>query len=307
VRYPAVGSGAYRFRRVEVWPILPDSWSFECTSGVAVDPNGIVWVLCRNAHHPVSAWRADGTFVTAWGAGLFSDQPHGIAAAADGTIWIVDRDWHVATRFSPDGHALQTLGRKLAPSPTCDGRVVRARPFNMSANLAIAPDGEIYAADGYGNHKVHRFAADGRLIGSWGRQGLGPGEFALVHDIALDGRGRVFVCDDENDRVQIFDRDGVFLEEWPFANPSGICIRDDVVYVSELQPFRDAQRGPGRCRISLWTLDRHLLAQWCGADSDTCDLMLGGHALAVDARGSIYVAEVASGQVAKFVRVPDPE
>jgi len=303
VNHPLVGSGAYRYRRAESWPTMPGGWAFECTSAVTVDPSGLVWVLSRNRHHPVSAWQADGKFVTAWGAGLFSDQPHGIAAAADGTIWIVDRDWHVATRFTPDGQLLQSLGRKLAPSPTCDGRVVRARPFNMPTNLALAPDGQIYAADGYGNHKVHRFSADGTLLGSWGRQGTGPGEFALVHDIALDSCGRVFVCDDENDRIQIFDRGGVYLEEWRFANPSGICIRGDVVYVSELQPFRDDRIGPGRCRVSLWSLDHKLLADWCGTDSETCDLMLGGHALAVDDAGSIYVAEVSSGQVTKFVRV----
>jgi hypothetical protein len=124
-----------------------------------------------------------------------------------------------------------------------------------------------------------------------------------VHNVAVDGSGRVFVCDDENDRVQIFTADGTFLDAWAFANPSGICIRDDIVHVSELQPFRDAALGPGRCRVSLWTLDRTLLADWRGIDGPGHDLMRGGHDLCVDAAGDIYLCEGNDGRVVKFRRL----
>jgi streptogramin lyase len=228
--------------------------------------------------------------------------PRGIHIDGADRVWITDRDYHTVTRFAPDGTAELVLGRKLAPSPTCDGRVAKSRPFNMPTNVATTPDGEMFAADGYGNHKVHRFAPDGTLLLSWGRQGTTPGTFALVHNVALDSRGRVFTCDDENDRIQIFTGEGAFLDEWRFANPSGICIRDDIVFVSELRPFRDAAICPGRCRVSLWTLDGTLLADWRGADGPRHDPMRGGHDLCVDAAGDIYLCEGNVGRVVKFRR-----
>jgi DNA-binding beta-propeller fold protein YncE len=298
-----VGTGRYRYERLPAWPVMPCGWTLDNPGAAAVNSGGDVFVLSRNDHHPVTVWTQEGTFLRAWGAGQFSTMPHGIHIDGADRVWITDRDFHTVTRFTPEGTAELVLGRKLAPSPTCDGRVVKSRPFNMPTNVAVTADGEIFAADGYGNHKVHRFAADGTLQLSWGRQGTAPGTFALVHNVALDGRNRVFICDDENDRIQIFDRDGGFLAEWPFANPSGIWIRDDIVYVSELQPFRDSAIGPGRCRVSLWTLDGALLADWRGTDGPGRDLMQGGHDLCVDAAGDIYLCEGAGGHVVKFRRL----
>ncbi len=241
-------------------------WALEHPVAAAANSRDEIYVLSRNDHHPVTVWTKTGAFLRAWGAGQFSTVPHGICIGPEDAVWITDRDHHTITRYTPDGEPALVLGRKLQPSPTCDGRVVKSRPFNMPANLAVAPAGDLFAADGYGNHKVHRFAPDGTLLHSWGRQGTGPGEFALVHNVAIDSSFRVFICDDENDRIQIFTPDGAFLQQWPFANPSGICIRNDIVYVSELQPFRDPALGPGRCRVSLWTLDFTLLASWRGTD-----------------------------------------
>jgi NHL repeat len=298
-----VGSGDHRYERLDAWPAMPGGWEFEHPGAAAVNSRDEVYVLSRNDHHPVTVWTPQGAFIRSWGAGMFSAMPHGIHIAPDDAVWITDRDYHTATRYSPDGEPGLVLGRKLSPSPTCDGRVVKSRPFNMPANLAVAPGGDVFVSDGYGNHKVHRFAPDGTLLLSWGRQGSGPGEFALVHNVAIDSGGRVFICDDENDRVQIFDQNGNFLLQWQFANPSGIAIRDDIVYVSELQPFRDAAVGPGRCRVSLWTLSGNLLTSWVGTDSPDRDLMLGGHDLCVDSNGDIYVCEGSGARVSKFRRL----
>jgi sugar lactone lactonase YvrE len=298
-----VGAGDYRYERVPHWPAVPAGWELEHPSDAAANSAGEIYVLSRNDHHPVTVWRPDGNFVRSWGEGYFSAVPHGIVVAPDDTVWIVDRDFHTAARYTPTGEVLQLLGKKLSPSPTCDGRVVRSRPFNMPANLAIAASGDVFVADGYGGHKVWRFAPDGTVSLSWGRQGNGPGEFALVHNIAIDSRDRVFVCDDENDRVQIFDQVGSHLAEWKFANPSGICIRDDIVYIAELQPFRDDRLGPGRGRVSLWTLDGEFLAAWQGTDNADGDLMLGAHDLCVDAEGSVYVCEGSGRRVSKFRRL----
>jgi DNA-binding beta-propeller fold protein YncE len=295
-----LGSPERRYERVPTWPKLPSRWEIGSPTDAAVSSVGEIYVLSRNSAHPLTIWDAEGNFLGSWGEGTFSAVPHGIYVAPDDTVWIVDRDYHVATQYTAAGMPLRQLGQKLAPSPTCDGRVVRSRPFNMPTNLAIASSGSMFVADGYGNHKVHRFAPDGSLELSWGQQGSGPGEFALVHNVWIDSRDRVFVCDDENDRIQIFDQDGGFLEEWKFANPSGLCIHDDVVYVLELQPFAGAQRGSGR--ISLWTLDRDFIASWNGSDGDG-ELMIGPHDLCVDHAGSIYVCEGRGQRVSKFVLI----
>ena len=169
--------------------------------------------------------------------------------------------------------------------------------------MAIAPSGDIFVADGYGGHKVHRFSPDGSLKLSWGRQGSGPGEFELVHNVWVDSRGRVLVCDDENDRVQIFDQEGTYLEEWPFGNPSGICIREDHVYITELQPLPDLAKGEGSGALSILSLDGELQAQWKGIEGLSGDCMLGPHDLCVDARGDIYVCEVRGKRVSKFRKI----
>ena len=135
-------------------------------------------------------------------------------------------------------------------------------------------------------------------------QGTGPGEFALVHNVWVDRHGRVFIGDDENDRLQIFDESGTFLEEWThYANPSGLCIRDDVVYVADLQPFHDSRVGPGSGRVTLTTLDGKLITEWSGIDGPTKDAMIGPHDLCVDADGSIYVCEGRGHRVSKFRRL----
>jgi hypothetical protein len=175
----------------------------------------------------------------------------------------------------------------------------------MPANLAIAPSGDIFVADGYGGHKVHRFSPDGALKLSWGRQGNGPGDFELVHNVWVDSRGRVLVCDDENDRVQIFDQEGTYLEEWPFGNPSGICIREDHVYITELQPLPDLAKGEGSGALSILSLDGELQAQWKGIEGLSGDCMRGPHDLCVDARGDIYVCEVRGKRVSKFRKIAD--
>jgi len=173
----------------------------------------------------------------------------------------------------------------------------------MPTNLAIAPTGEIFVADGYGNHRVHKFSSDGQLLLSWGRQGTGPGEFALVHNIWIDKSGRVLVNDDENHRIQIFNSEGDFLEEWHMTNPSGLCIHEDVVYVSQLGPYHDPSKGSGCGTISLWTLDGEPITSWTGLDGPGGDIMVAPHDLCVDGQGSIYACEVRIGRVSKFRRI----
>ena len=111
-------------------------------------------------------------------------------------------------------------------------------PFNHPTDVAVAPSGDIYVSDGYGNAHVHRFAADGRHLQSWGGIGTGPGEFSTPHGVWVTGDGRVLVSDRENNRIQIFTPDGAYLGEWgDLYHPMDIWgDADGTIYVTDQAP-----------------------------------------------------------------------
>ena len=206
-----------------------------------------------------------------------------------------------------DGELLLTLGTRGRPSDTgYDGAayatIARAGPpFNRPTNLAVAPSGDLYVTDGYGNARVHRFAADGRLVRSWGAPGGGPGEFRIPHGIAVLADGRVLVTDRENDRIQVFDPDGRHLTEWrDIQRPTQLCVGPDgLLYVSELW-WRKGQRSErfGEItadrygRVSALRDDGTVVARWGGSAPGTAGGFTAPHGIAVDSRGDVYVAEV---------------
>ena len=283
-----VGSGDYRYERVPSWPKLPKYWSFGLASDGAVNSQDEVHIFSRGGH-PLTIWDTEGNLVSSWGEGTFSDNPHGIYIAPNDNVWLVDRDYHIATEYTPAGKPIRRLGNKYMAAAAFMGR-----PFNLPSGLAIAPNGELFVSDGYGGHRVHKFSPEGELLLSWGRQGTGPG--ALLHNIWVDRNSRVFICDRENNRIQIFDAQGSYLEEWTdLRAPGDLWIKDDVVYVIE--------QGEGS-GVSIWTLDGELMTRWRGNEGAGKGTLLGGHGICVDSQGSIYVTEIGKGdRVSKFLRV----
>jgi sugar lactone lactonase YvrE len=133
--------------------------------------------------------------------------------------------------FSSKGKLLMTLGKPGVPGDGPD-------TFNGPSDVLVAPNGDIFVADGHGgntNARIVKLTKAGKFIKAWGRKGSGPGEFDTPHGLAMDAAGRLFVADRGNSRVQIFDQDGKFLEQWrQFGRPSGIFIdKKDVLYVSD--------------------------------------------------------------------------
>ena len=108
--------------------------------------------------------------------------------------------------------------------------------FNQPNHVAIAPNGDVYVSDGYANARVVQFSRDGqfmRIVG--GVKGSQPGQLQLPHGVALDSRGRILVNDSDNQRVSVFDKDGKFIEAWPYPSRGGIAIApDDTVYISDV-------------------------------------------------------------------------
>ncbi len=300
-----VGTGTLRYEALAQWEDLPPGWSFGEVAGVATDSRDRVYVFSRG-EHPVTVFERGGGFVTSWGEGVFR-RPHGITIGPDDAVYCTDDLDHTVRKFTPDGRLLLTLGTSGSPADTgidgIDYRTIRrgGPPFHRPTNVAIAADGSLYVTDGYGNARVHKFAADGRLLSSWGEPGSGPGQFNLPHGIALDRDGRVYVADRENSRVQIFTPEGDFLEEWTdVARPMQVLIDpQDRVFVVEvgwragLFPWHAPAPDAPAARLSVFDRAGKLLARW-GGDGDPCTPgnFFAPHDLCMDSHGDIYVGEV---------------
>ncbi|MBT6277220.1 MAG: peptidase, partial [Chromatiales bacterium] len=186
-----VAMSGRRYRVERFWGTLPDGMELGLVSMLAVGPHGSVAVATRNGP-PVVVFDADGMFRTAWPEEGVAD-PHGINFTHDGRVILVDRDAHEIQFRTLEGERVATLGRRHHPAFQA--------PFNHPTSAFAAKDGDIYVADGYGNNVVHRFAADGSLISTWGGAGTGPGEFSTPHSVLVDQLDRVLVVDRENNRV----------------------------------------------------------------------------------------------------------
>jgi DNA-binding beta-propeller fold protein YncE len=291
---------------VEGWEQLPRGWEHRDVAGVAADAEDRIYLICRG-DHPVILYDRKGNFLGSWGEGLFTYRTHGITVGPDGTIYCTDDGNHTVRQFTPDGRLLMTLGTMNTPSDTgYDGKntLTATRPggpFNRPTNLAVGPRGDLYVSDGYGNCRVHQFSPTGVLKRSWGTPGAGPGQFYLPHGIAVAADGRVFVCDRENDRIQIFSPDGEYLGEWTDTQRPTHLVFDAQgrAYVSELwwQPGQTSRRyGPAgetrSGRVSAHDRDGHLLARWGGSDPVAAGSFAAPHGIAVDSRGDVYVSEV---------------
>ena len=198
---------------------------------------------------------AKGNVAKSFGAGMFI-WPHGLHVDREGNVWATDaagqdavamaakaggKFGHQVVKFSPDGKVLMTLGEPGVPGSD-------ERHFMSPSAVAVAANGDIFVADGHGvneNNRVVRFSKDGKFIKAWGKTGYAPGEFRTLHAIAIDSRGRVFVADRGNNRIQIFDQEGKHLSTWlQFGTPSGIAFDDkDQIYVADSES--DNVTNPG--------------------------------------------------------------
>jgi len=279
------GSGSIGFEVVEGWGRLSEGWSFGHVIGVAVDSQDDVYVLNRS-EHPVIIFDSGGNFKSSWGEGVFA-APHGIYIH-NKIAYIADYKDHTVRKFTLDGKLLRTWGTKDQPG-------AEGEPFNRPTDAAIAPTGEMYISDGYGNARVHKYSEDGELLFSWGERGSGPGQFDLSHDVWVAKDGRVFVADRQNHRIQIFTPDGEYITEWTgFKQPCSVYIdEEELVYVAELQ-----------ARFTILDIEGNIVARWGGEKSKDSGLFIAPHCSWVDSKGDLYVGETLEGsRIQKFKRV----
>ena len=301
---PTLGNGNFLYKVIENWEQIPNGYSWKETAGVITDDHDNVYVFSRG-NHPMMVFDKNGAFIKSWGEGIFS-RPHGVSKGPDNTIYCTDDGDHSVRQCTLDGKILMTIGNPGNPSSLFSGT-----PFNRCTHTATDPDsGERFVTDGYGNSKIHKYTPDGKLIKSWGEPGTGEGEFNIIHNIASDNNGYLYVCDRENHRIQVFDRNGRFEDAWSNVHrPCAVYIDNDQrVYVAELGYGNNVSKdvpniGP---RISVLNQNGKVLDRigHLGYGFDTGQFA-APHGLCLDSELNIYVAEVARTNMSHYTTPPE--
>jgi DNA-binding beta-propeller fold protein YncE len=340
-QYPKPTELPNPYRLVAGWPTLPKSMNgghWGEVIRVSVDSKGNIWVFHRcfnvvppgsatcinreDANPPILEFDPSGKLLKSFGAGLFA-YPHGFTLDRDGNLWASDVNdqetvlgmsaknaegvvmGQEVLKLSPEGKVLMTLGKEGVAGTGPD-------MFDRPTGVAIAPNGDIFVADGHFPNKhdtarVVKFSKDGHFIKSWGRKGAGPGEFDEPHDIFIGGsQNRVYVADRRNRRIQVADQEGNFIAAWKqFGQPSSVFVgKDDTIYVGASFPDPAAKKGELRGIVIGNAKDGSLKA-FIPDPSDLDQVITGTSAsgIAADEKGSIFAADVGTHNLRKYVKV----
>ena len=324
------------YRDGVAWGQLPAGRLWGSTASVSIAPDGTVWAIDRcgiatvggvscdgpgKGVAPIFQFDTSGKLLKNIGADIFTG-PHKMSVDADGNLWVADNAGAQVFKLNQEGQVLLTLGKKNQRGTT-DGL------FDTPTDVAVAANGDVFIADGHdgggsatGVARIVKLDKSGKFLKSWGRKGMGPGEFDVVHAIAIDSRGRVFAADRQNNRIQIFDAEGTFIAQWgQFGRPSGLYInrRDDTLYVSDSES-RDARTNTGRNALAAATGYGYNLGVRRGVRigsardgsvksfiPDPCPypyafLSTMGEGVTADRDGNVYTAEPFARRLLKFVK-----
>ena len=315
------------YHPLDQWAKLPEGRKWGSASAIDIDrKTGHIWVVDRcgaatcggSKLDPIFEFDTSGKMLKNFGSGMFVT-PHGMYIDKDGNLWIVDQAIKDGKGFqvfklNQDGKVLLTLGKAGVAGTTND-------TFNSPSDVAVAPNGDIFVADGHGgdtNARIVKFSSEGKFIKTWGKKGTAPGDFDTPHTLAFDAKGRLFVGDRNNNRIQIFDQDGNFIEEWKqYGAPSGIFIdAKDNIYVADSQS--NAKNNPGFKRgirvgkvkdgkngkVTAFIPDTLLTPESDDKYPDNPAFMMsttsGAEGVVADSKGNIYGGEVGAKKVVRY-------
>jgi DNA-binding beta-propeller fold protein YncE len=258
---------------------MPEGWEFGRVSAVATDSAGRVFVFHRNLKiDPLVVFDASGKYLRSWGKGVFSN-PHAVRIDRDDNVWLIDTGIHQVMKFTGEGQLLMTLGVKGKAGTD-------ERTFNRPTDVAFAANGDFYVSDGYGNSRVVKFSRDGKYLLDWGKRGAGPGEFNLPHQVQLDSKGRVWVSDRENNRIQCFDAGGKFLKQWTHLGATqGISItpRDEMWIITHRTNIEN---------LTYDTLAGRIMKIDLATGRILGSMESPGHWISVSAKGEIFIGSL---------------
>jgi DNA-binding beta-propeller fold protein YncE len=282
----------------------------------------------------------DGNLIKAFGEGLMV-QPHGIHVDREGNVWVTDDQdngplpepgpdtntggrggrgrgrggrptgvnpaatkGHQVFKFSPDGKLLMTLGKP--------GGAAGSGYFFEPNDVVVAPNGDVFVGEGHtpgGSSRILKFDKNGTLIKVIGKFGRGPGEFDEPHALSMDARGRLYVGDRYNNRIQILDQEGNFIAEWAqFSRPSGVHVdhRTDTLYVADSESGGvNPAHGAWKRGIRIGSaLDGKLTAFIPDPDKDNPAVSgtWAAEGVVSDSLGNVYGAEVGPRAVKKYTK-----
>jgi len=332
------------YRTIEHFVKLPEGRKMGSTSAVDIDRDGkTIWVAERCGANScldretgqikdiptILHVDQDGNIIKMFGAGMLIF-PHGIYVDRQDNIWVTDGQDNAplppggrgagrgasppvgpigprpgATKgnqvfkFSPDGKLLMTLGKP--------GGAAEPDYFYQPNDVIVAPNGTIFVSEGHGagNNRIFKFSKDGKLIKTWGKLGTGPGEFDQPHALAFDSKGRLYVGDRNNNRVQVFDQDGNFISQMrQFSRPSGVFIdKHDNIYVADSESESVSRNHNGWKRgIRMGSLKDGKVIAFIPDPAENARGTSAAEGVAADSQGNIYGAEVGPMDVKKYVK-----
>lgn len=308
------------YSSIDGWGKLPDGREWGSTAGVDIDPDGNLWAIDRCGSNscagsdldPILKFDADGNVTAAIGGGLFLF-PHGLHVDRDGNVWVTDArgpnpdnpdsagKGHVVIKLSPAGEVLLTLGQSGVAGDGTDALL------NTPCDVVTAANGDIFVGDGHEGQntddpdtvaRIVKFDSEGNFLASIGHWGAEPGEFKTPHALDIDSRGRLVVGDRGNNRLQVLDLDGNFIEQFKqYSRPSGIYIQDDdTIFVADSESAFDEVRNPGWTpAIRVGNLRDGSIDYLIDGTVEAYPEGSNPEGVAVDPQGNVYGAVVSGG------------
>jgi DNA-binding beta-propeller fold protein YncE len=301
------------YRRDANWAQLPSGLKWGAVIGAEPGPDGSIYVVHRcfenscagRPEPPILKFDPSGKLLKSWGAGGYIF-PHGLHVDAQGNVWVTDAQGkdgkgHQVFKYDANGSLLMTIGTAGAQSAGgSDGKLFQP------TDVIAAPSGDIFVSEGHviGGpiNRVSKWTKDGRFITAFGKSGKGRAEFDVPHALALDSRGRLFVADRNNNRIQIFDQNGGFLAEWTqFGRPSGIAItRDDTIYVADSESWGPDEPG-WKKGIRIGSAKDGSVKYFIEDIESTTEDHSGAEGVGVDRDGNVYGSVVRRMMLEKHV------